>query len=365
MTPTRTAWIYSARFDTTFIIAPAFIVSLIVLCAPEAFLLGNELPLSWWVGLVLCIDVAHVYSTLFRSYLDPAERRERAGLLLIVPVGCWLVGTTLYALGASTFWTVLAYLAVFHFVRQQYGFFMIYARIDPHLGRWAKRLDKAVIYLATIYPLTFWHTHLPRNFVWFIEGDFVTLQLRGLSTFVGFAYLTVIALYAIKEIYLWRTTGYLNVPKQALLLGTAVSWYVGIVLYNGDMAFTLTNVVAHGIPYLALVWIYGRKRWKESPAHPDRRSALRRMFTVRSLPVFLILLLVLAYLEEALWDALVWRDRGAIFGDWYILPHVHDTEILLWLVPLLAVPQATHYVLDGFLWRIRRPAAGIDRLLDK
>jgi hypothetical protein len=23
----------------------------------------------------------------------------------------------------------------------------------------------------------------------------------------------------------------------------------------------------------------------------------------------------------------------------------------MWLVPLLALPQATHYVLDGFIWR--------------
>jgi hypothetical protein len=23
----------------------------------------------------------------------------------------------------------------------------------------------------------------------------------------------------------------------------------------------------------------------------------------------------------------------------------------MWLVPLLALPQSTHYVLDGFIWR--------------
>jgi hypothetical protein len=25
--------------------------------------------------------------------------------------------------------------------------------------------------------------------------------------------------------------------------------------------------------------------------------------------------------------------------------------VLMWLVPLLALPQSTHYVLDGFIWR--------------
>jgi hypothetical protein len=27
-------------------------------------------------------------------------------------------------------------------------------------------------------------------------------------------------------------------------------------------------------------------------------------------------------------------------------------HVLAWLVPLLAVPQATHYILDAFIWRM-------------
>jgi hypothetical protein len=26
----------------------------------------------------------------------------------------------------------------------------------------------------------------------------------------------------------------------------------------------------------------------------------------------------------------------------------------MWLVPLLALPQSTHYVLDGFIWRRKK-----------
>ena len=239
---------------------------------------------------------------------------------------------------------------------------MIYSRIDPDEGRWAKRLDKVAIYLATIYPLTFWHTHLPRNFEWFVEGDFVAIRLQELSALIGSMYLIVIGLYAAKELRLWRRTEHLNVPKQAFLLGTALSWYVGIVLCNGEMAFTLTNVVAHGVPYMALVWSFGRKRWAHTRTE-NTAPLLRWLLSLRAVPAFVTLLIVLAYLEEALWDALVWRDRGSLFGEWYLLPQIGDSDILVWLVPLLAVPQATHYVLDGFLWRMRRPAEGVQELL--
>jgi hypothetical protein len=78
-----------------------------------------------WVAGVLLIDVAHVWSTLFRVYLDPIEFRRRPGLYLLVPVAGLVVGVGLYALGSVVFWRCLAYLAVFHFVRQQYGWVML------------------------------------------------------------------------------------------------------------------------------------------------------------------------------------------------------------------------------------------------
>lgn len=131
-----------------------------------------------------------------------------------------------------------------------------------------------------------------------------------------------------------------------LLLGTAASWYVGIVLFNGDLAFTLLNVVAHGIPYLALVWITS-----QPAAAPDHKT-LRHWWHGRyGVGLFLGLLFGLAYLEEGIWDGLVWREHAGVFSLFQQLPSVSDSLTLALLVPLLALPQATHYVLDGFIWR--------------
>jgi membrane protease YdiL (CAAX protease family) len=137
----------------------------------------------------------------------------------------------------------------------------------------------------------------------------------------------------------WRTRR-VNLPKQAVVLGTALSWYVGIVLLNGDMAFTIINVVSHGLPYVALVWIV------------DRRRRAMPFF----LPIFLATLLALAFFEEGLWDGLLWREHPGIFGLFAGLPRIGDPATLAWLVPLLALPQSTHYVLDGFIWRTKEVA---------
>jgi hypothetical protein len=57
----------------------------------------------------------------------------------------------------------------------------------------------------------------------------------------------------------------------------------------------------------------------------------------------------MAFVEELLWDNGVWQERTWLFGSFAAL---HEADSFL--VPLLAVPQITHYVLDGFIWKRRQ-----------
>ena len=347
MLPSAQPWIRSARYDGLLILAPPFLALLVVLGLPAAYRHSAAMPLLAWVALVVLIDVAHVYGTLFQTYFDPLKRRQRRVLLAGVPLACYAAGVALHSLGGLVFWRALAYLAVFHFIRQQYGFLRIYSRHEAAAsGRW---LGTALIYYATIYPLLYWHFSPPRNFSWFVEGDFVQLDWPAGRAVATVLYVGLIVAYATHEIRQWQRTRTFNTPRNLLLAGTLVSWYVGIVLFNGDLAFTLLNVVSHGIPYLALVWA-GGPRSTHSPA-PRRRGAWAGRY---GLAVFLGAVVLFAFIEEGLWDGLVWREHGAVFGWFQHLPAVGRPALLTWLVPLLSLPQSTHYVLDGFIWR-RQP----------
>src|SRR5262245_15434107 len=128
------------------------------------------------------------------------------------------------------------------------------------------------------------------------------------------------------------------------------SWYVGIVLLNSDYAFTVTNVLVHGIPYLAFVWVYGRARLART------QEARARVFRPPFWPLYLLPLLAAAWAEEWLWDRLVWHDQAVLFpGPAWNLPRL----ALALVVPLLALPQATHYVLDAWIWRVRPQNPGL------
>jgi hypothetical protein len=344
-------WIYSPKVDLLFIVGPAFLITGLVILFRGQLDSISHVPPWLWLLLVVGIDVTHVYSTIFRTYFDKMEMQKRQALYLLTPLIAWVAGCLLYSMGSMVFWRALAYLAVFHFVRQQYGFMMIYARKEEQRYKW---IDKLAIYFATMYPLIYWHTH-ERNFDWFIEGDFLNIGTTAIEQFAGGVYIAILIAYVIKEVHLWQTTHRFNVPRNLLLSGTALSWLVGIVIFNNDIAFTAINVISHGVPYLALMWVYGSNQVQ---LQGDKASFqfrwITRLFQRRWVSVYIAVLFVWAYFEETVWDGMVWHDHGSVLLLADKLSIMNLDQTLVWLVPLLAIPQITHYVLDAYIWRMQQ-----------
>ena len=332
-------WLFSASTDLTVFLGSAGVSLLALWVGARAGVLYSETPDWSWVPAVLLIDVSHVWSTSFRVYLDTDELKRRPWLYSLVPVLGLAIGIALYSEGELVFWRALAYLAVFHFVRQQYGWVALYrvrAGERDALGKW---IDTVAIYAATLYPLIYWHTHLPRRFWWFLTNDFTTMPSM-IERIAAPIYWLALGLYAFKSLYLWLVKREGNPGKDIVDVTTALCWYIGIVGYNSDYAFTVTNVVIHGVPYFALIYWYSRTRMKQTSGR-----GVYRIFA-HGPAIFLVTLWAIAYIEEMFWDRGVWQDRSWLFGSpWEV------GTLKLVLVPLLALPQLVHYVLDGFIWR--------------
>jgi hypothetical protein len=327
------AWLFSARADVAVFGGSALLSFALLFVGWRAGVLWGATPDWAWVPAVLLVDVAHVWATGFRVYFDKRELERRPLLYALVPMLSFAAGVGLYRVGAGVFWRSVAYLAIFHFVRQQYGWMALYRARRGDTGRIGRAIDTLAIYAATVYPLVYWHTHLPRRFDWLMSGD--VAPLPGWIDAVAFPlYVLALLAYAARSIGEWASPRGGSPGKDLLVLTTAASWYVGIVACDSDFAFTVTNVFPHGIPYIALVFWWGRTQ-----GAPARRP---------SLATLLATIWAIAYVEELLWDRGVWADRAWLFGASWGLVSAKG-----WLVPLLAVPQLTHYVLDGFLWRRR------------
>ena len=180
-------WLISARTDLTFMIAPGLLSACLV------FGFETQMSAPWWVYLfgVLLVDVAHVYTTLFRTYFNPIERSRRSRLLFWLPLCVGAVCGVLNAYDSTLFWRILAYVAVFHFMKQQVGFSALY-RAKQGLGfhTWDGRVEKWTIMALVLGPVIWWHANLPRAFHWFMPGDFVS----GVPNWLGDLALLVTAL---------------------------------------------------------------------------------------------------------------------------------------------------------------------------
>lgn len=345
-------WLHQPLTEILFILLPPILCLLAIILFPAVFASNKPVDEQWWLILVLLIDVAHVYSTLYHTYFNPVHLNGRKFLLWLIPMLAFAGAYAVYQYSPLLFWRLLAYTALYHFIRQQYGFLRLYSRREYHCPLWHRLIDNVTIYAATLYPVLYWHL-TERNFNWFIQDDFLHWQQPWLKSAAFALYIIILSIYFLKEGLASVRGGCINIPKNMIILGSALSWYMGIVYFNGDLIFTLFNVVSHGIPYMALIWIMGKKQQQRSPK--SMNNFLQKMYRIPMGSLcFLASLFLLAYIEEGLWDVSLWQEHTRTFSLFHkFLGTMQNAAVGIW-VPLLTVPQLTHYILDGFIWKVRK-----------
>jgi len=348
----------SERAPRKYLISPAYDFGWFVLpglvALGAAAVLGtrypstDQEPLYMWIVGILLVDVTHVYASLYRTYFDPGQRARHFKRLVWAPVLCFGVGFLLHLNAPEAFWSVLAYLAVWHFIKQHEGYAVLYVRAGRE-SRFDRRLTALAVWAGTLGPVLWWHAHLPTNFGWLKQGDF----FPGLPREVGVAALWL-------EIPIWlaffgrriqlAARGQTNPMVFWLVVVPAANWHLGIVWFNDARIFLITNVFLHGLPYMALVWKTGGKETvaKGLDALGWRRMAARTLLLVLAFYGFL---LALGYVEELLWDQLYRHEYPEIFGRRWVLGDFSPLVTSL-AAALLTMPQATHYLLDRWIWRV-------------
>lgn len=351
-------WLFSKKIDLRWLFVPVWITWMVCFGVSEE-VLQQPIPLWFWAIFILGIDVTHVWSTIFRTYLDKDEFAKHRNMLIAVPFACFVGLFAIASFSEQFFWRVMAYIALHHFIKQQYGFLALYRARYGQKPRKKFLTDSRILYLGMLWPVLYWHLNQGRNFNWFVYGDFLEfgalLENIGLNagTLEGFnlignsIYVAAIAFWLIdevrhhlksKEVFPWG--------KILWISTTALNWFLGIVWFNSDFAFSLTNVVAHGIPYMVLIFFYVEKK---------KQLKKPRRVAVRILPVIQMFVIIglLAFGEEFFWDMFLNREKEGFFQSLLSYPIAmfegNYTRALAF--GLLSVPQVAHYFIDGFIWK--------------
>ncbi|NVK65617.1 MAG: hypothetical protein HWE22_13575 [Flavobacteriales bacterium] len=348
-------WLFSKWVDLFVLFAPVWLVWVIFLSNQDYYQHMN-LPAWMWLIFILGIDVSHVWSSLFRTYLSKDEFEAHRLRLILIPIVLLIASSLVLSFSPAWFWTIMAYLAVFHFIKQQYGFLALY---NFRAGSFRKKLisDKLIIYIATLYPIIYWHFNSQSEFNWFVENDFFFVKnyltnnaiFSEVFYFLNWAYWGVIAYWVGEEIVAKANGKPFSIGKLLWTLTTALNWWFGIVYFNSDLVFSVSNVVAHGIPYIALIYFYDVKKTSIKSG-----VKLKLSFLAKRLLIVLGVILVAALVEEYFWDMLVYNEHADIFEQ--ILPYSYEQLTNSWgiaiAVAILALPQQVHYVTDGFIWKM-------------
>jgi hypothetical protein len=311
-------WLVSPAWDLGFLVLPGLLGTALGLALPA----GVEGGAFAYVVLVVLVDVAHTWASLYRTALEPGQDP------LLLPLAAGIAGLgalSLWTLAPQLFWPGMAAVAIFHFVRQQGGICALYQRGLP-LQPLERALERAAVEGACLLALLWWLCHLPRPYAWFTPQDFPS----GLP---AWAFPLGLALWGgllLAHLVLRLRSRLPWGGRDLCLLTTAFCWLGGIGFSRGDLSFTLSNVLLHGVAYFGLV--HRASRAAQGSAQPTP-IWLRW-------PLFLALPASLALAEELAWDLFVWQERLPP-----LLPELPG------LTPLLAVPQLTHYILDGWIWR--------------
>ena len=84
-------WLVSAPWDVAVFGGSALAAFALLLFGRQAGIADGPAPPWLFLVAVVGVDVAHVWATAFRVYLDPAERARRPGLYAGIPVAAYVV----------------------------------------------------------------------------------------------------------------------------------------------------------------------------------------------------------------------------------------------------------------------------------
>lgn len=342
-------WLFGKKTDLLILFVPLWCVWLFFVLSPYNY--NNvDAPLWVWLVFVLLFDVGHVWSTLFRTYFNPTDKANHGKKLYVIPAIVFAALLSITFLGETIFWGLLTYVAIHHFMKQQWGFMKIY---EAKSGTKPQQIipNSWVIYGGMLAPVLFWHFDEGRSFNWFIENEFLPVASFSfsavLATTIPLVYGVIFTIWFVQVLLqFYKKQATLSLPLFLWIVTTAINWHIGIVWFNSDLIFTITNVVAHGLPYFVLVTFYfARER--------EKKLTLTLNPFLKYAGIVVLIAVSFAFFEELLWDYFINKDKTVIFSGFVN----YDTAAKLSpltkniIIALLALPQTTHYVLDRFIWK--------------
>ena len=282
--------------------------------------------------------VGHHLPGLMRAYGDRELFRRFRVRFLLVPLV--LLPTCVFFFIDELVGMKLVVLTwgLWHFLMQTYGFARIYDAKSGSTDRWSRWLDWWLC-IGWFGAAVLYSPHRVGEFLgWAYQAGLPTAwDLRLDEVRAGWLGVTLAVTVWVVARLAWR--GLQGLPVSGgkvllLLVSFAFYWYCIVNLTNLVVGVAMFEVF-HDIQYLALVWIFNRRRVSSGAGVG---AMTRFLFRNSGALVGLYLGLVFAY------------GSLSLMADW-----VSSEGLRNLLFGVIATSSLLHFYYDGFIWKVRDP----------
>tara|TARA_Y100000768_G_scaffold388287_1_gene383328 strand:+ start:21397 stop:22440 length:1044 start_codon:yes stop_codon:yes gene_type:complete len=294
----------------------------------------NQKQLPWILIIIIksLQEITHVYATFLISYADQEVFKKLKRILIMTPILIFLASFAFIIGGKENwFFILIAQTAIFHVIRQEYGWMKIATRLDSYHSKWLERLDLLTIYSITISP-TLWLLRHSENGYWIRPGDSFLVPDILARFAMSFSLIVIILFWIINSFHWWKYRQ-VNLTKILVFFNGFFGWYIALYFITDPQYFLLSSwllTFAHGVPYFFIV--FKTERLGDS-------SLIQGKYFRLSRSAYLYGLLILFFF--------IFYAPFASIQKFYELP-------LFWkalLASAISCPNIVHCIIDGFLWR--------------
>lgn len=281
-----------------------------------------ENPLVAFLALFV-FDTGHRYTTAFRTYFHKEELEGKpryviAPLIVYSSVFFWAY------MGVPYFWSVIVYMTFYHHIRQYYGVYRWYAKLDDY----KVKNDDWHLYAVIVIPFLLFHL---RSVEYQSLYDYSEILFFPNDTIFKYAVISYTVYFACILFVMTRKLLHKNIGTGTYLafVYPGVLHYICFLFFNHSYQILIPVLGIHGLTYLFII-NKSVHRIKPVPQNPYK------------VWIYILgLVFIFAGLEYLM------MDHTDIFKGKIMQGNI----FLCSLVALYLLPNILHYYYDGFLWK--------------
>ena len=321
-------WLRIRPFDLFLIVGiagVALLAGLIAVQRPDLF--TNILFFNIWL-----LGYHHVIATFTRLGFDRESFRNNRFLVLGLPP-LVLGGVLLlkYTMGNWVLITAYLYWQWFHYTRQSYGISQVYKRRATGLVVENERLSQLVFYLIPLWGILHRSHQDPDKF---LAVAVKVMPVPGIAVYiVGTAAVVAVGWWIVTRARMYWS-GNLPLAHTLYMLSHFTIFYVGYIFMDSINFGWLVLNIWHNAQYIAFVWMYNNNRFKGG-IDPGAKF-LSTISQKRNVWLYFLICLgasTIVYLAI---------DKAA-------------TALPTLVIIYLGI-NFHHYIVDGVVWKLRKPS---------